>query len=184
MGFFFAMQMQHIPTTMDRAVVRAKAKGMVHVALGEANEAMASKIEQHAYNWAIDHGRRHGYPLVWELRQLRHIYTTKIVNICQCLKRHPDVRERILTKKIKLHTLVFGKPWEIKPEVWETAFEAAARRQLKSELRNAQSFDGLLTCSKCKSKHVAYCCIQTRAADEPMTVFAECTNCGKRWRTE
>lgn len=39
-----------------------------------------------------------------------------------------------------------------------------------------------MTCGKCKMSRVAYSQAQTRAADEPMTTFCECTNCGHRWK--
>lgn len=39
-----------------------------------------------------------------------------------------------------------------------------------------------MTCSKCKQSRVAYSQAQTRSADEPMTTFCECTNCGNRWK--
>ena len=41
---------------------------------------------------------------------------------------------------------------------------------------------GEFTCSKCKSTKVTYYQMQTRSADEPMTVFLSCLKCGKRWR--
>jgi len=39
-----------------------------------------------------------------------------------------------------------------------------------------------MTCGKCKMSKVAYTQAQTRAADEPMTTFCECMNCGNRWK--
>lgn len=39
-----------------------------------------------------------------------------------------------------------------------------------------------LTCGNCKQKKVSYTQAQTRSADEPMTTFCECMNCGKRWK--
>ncbi|KAK4550194.1 hypothetical protein LTR36_003161 [Oleoguttula mirabilis] len=39
-----------------------------------------------------------------------------------------------------------------------------------------------MTCGKCRMSRVAYSQAQTRAADEPMTTFCECTNCGHRWK--
>ena len=38
------------------------------------------------------------------------------------------------------------------------------------------------TCGKCKSKKCTYYQLQTRSADEPMTTFVTCLNCGKRWK--
>ena len=40
----------------------------------------------------------------------------------------------------------------------------------------------LLTCSKCKKNNVVYSEMQTRSADEPMTTFAYCQECGHRWK--
>jgi transcription elongation factor S-II len=40
----------------------------------------------------------------------------------------------------------------------------------------------LFTCSRCKSIKTTSTQKQTRSADEPMTVFVLCLNCGKRWR--
>ena len=37
-------------------------------------------------------------------------------------------------------------------------------------------------CPKCKSAKVNNHEKQTRSADEPMTQFFECVNCGNRWR--
>jgi len=42
--------------------------------------------------------------------------------------------------------------------------------------------NGILVCRKCKSRHTEFTQVQTRGADEPMTVFASCNKCGFRWR--
>lgn len=41
--------------------------------------------------------------------------------------------------------------------------------------------EGVLICLKCKSRKILSTSSQTRAADEPMTVFAKCTQCKNRW---
>lgn len=40
----------------------------------------------------------------------------------------------------------------------------------------------LLTCRKCKGNNCSYSEMQTRSADEPMTTFAYCLDCGNRWK--
>lgn len=75
------------------------------------------------------------------------------------------------------------------PELWLVGTDEAKKRDVwlqesyptleKKEEENTQ--DSLLTCGKCKQRKVEYYQKQTRGADEPMTVFCNCTNCGKRW---
>jgi len=40
----------------------------------------------------------------------------------------------------------------------------------------------MFTCSKCKENKTTYFQLQTRSADEPMTTFVTCVNCGNRWK--
>jgi DNA-directed RNA polymerase subunit M/transcription elongation factor TFIIS len=40
---------------------------------------------------------------------------------------------------------------------------------------------GFLVCRNCRSTHVDVDQMQTRSADEPMTLFALCLECGNRW---
>uniref|UniRef100_A0A1L8DH18 Transcription elongation factor n=1 Tax=Nyssomyia neivai TaxID=330878 RepID=A0A1L8DH18_9DIPT len=40
----------------------------------------------------------------------------------------------------------------------------------------------LLKCGKCKKRNCTYNQIQTRSADEPMTTFVLCNECGHRWK--
>jgi len=49
---------------------------------------------------------------------------------------------------------------------------------IKGDLLNASLF----TCNRCKSTKTTSTQKQTRSADEPMTVFVLCENCGKRWK--
>ena len=49
---------------------------------------------------------------------------------------------------------------------------------ISGDLLNASLF----TCGRCKSIKTTSTQKQTRSADEPMTVFVLCLNCGKRWK--
>nr|XP_033812130.1 transcription elongation factor A protein 3 isoform X1 [Geotrypetes seraphini] len=74
--------------------------------------------------------------------------------------------------------------------------EEMASDELK-ELRNAMTLEAirehqmaktggtqtdLFQCSKCKKKNCSYNQVQTRSADEPMTTFVLCNECGNRWK--
>ena len=42
--------------------------------------------------------------------------------------------------------------------------------------------DGIFKCRKCQSYKTTYYQLQTRSADEPMTTFITCLECGKKWK--
>jgi len=76
------------------------------------------------------------------------------------------------------------------PQTWLVSTEYHRQRQtwvkeaLPSQERLQQHSStkrSLLRCGKCKKNQVDYYEMQTRGADEPMTVFAHCLHCGKRW---
>lgn len=45
-----------------------------------------------------------------------------------------------------------------------------------------QAETDMFKCGKCKSRKCRYRQMQTRSADEPMTTFVTCSNCGNRWK--
>ena len=65
---------------------------------------------------------------------------------------------------------------------WRTQNQKSIRksREVLEERDNSTS-DEFIKCFKCKSNSVDTEQKQTRSADEPMTIFCECKNCGSRW---
>jgi len=49
-------------------------------------------------------------------------------------------------------------------------------------LNMSQSMTEEFKCGKCKMRKCKYSQAQTRGADEPMTTFVTCLNCGNRWK--
>ncbi|KZZ88391.1 transcription elongation factor S-II [Ascosphaera apis ARSEF 7405] len=48
--------------------------------------------------------------------------------------------------------------------------------------KQERSISSSLQCGKCGQRKVTYTEAQTRSADEPMTLFCTCMNCGKTWK--
>lgn len=59
------------------------------------------------------------------------------------------------------------------------AQQAQEKRQLEG---NRAMATDRFTCTRCWKKECTYYEMQTRSADEPMTIFITCLNCGKHWR--
>ena len=109
-------------------------------------------------------------------------YVRRFMNIVQVLKDHTStdgLAYKILMKQTgygfkSLEKMtgneLFCKKWE------------KYSTQTSSEEKQEVPDTGFFKCGRCKSKKTTYFEMQTRSADEPMTCFITCHNCGKSWR--
>jgi len=149
-------------------------------------EANASALETRAYNWSI--GRSEALELVptWSCVRFRSIYLQKILSLTFNLTnpKNPTLWKRLTDRQISYSWLVEALPYDLFPELWTPVMEEVAMKRLRREttvdLQTAP--DGAFTCRKCRSKKTHYYQLQTRSADEPMTTFVSCLQCGNRWK--
>ena len=113
-------------------------------------------------------------------------YKTKMRSLYQNLKNksNPQLRRRVLSSEISPKRFVTMTHEELK-SAERRAEDARLEKENMNQAMVAQvekSISASLTCGKCRQKKVSYSQAQTRSADEPMTTFCECTNCGNRWK--
>jgi len=113
-------------------------------------------------------------------------YRTKIRSLFQNLKNksNPQLRIRVLSNEVTPDVFVRmshdqlksaerrEEDRKIEKENMDKAMVAQAERSISTSLQ----------CSKCGQRKVTYTEAQTRSADEPMTLFCTCLNCGKSWK--
>ncbi|ODV98306.1 hypothetical protein PACTADRAFT_53676 [Pachysolen tannophilus NRRL Y-2460] len=99
-------------------------------------------------------------------------------------KKNPELRLNILKNEIKPHELVKMKPEEMAPESLKKEIEKIHKQNLfdAQGAVEKRAISSSFTCGKCKQKKVSYYQLQTRSADEPLTTFCTCENCGNRWK--
>ena len=74
------------------------------------------------------------------------------------------------------------KPQYTFPENWKQLLDEKNKREKMLYEVCKETVSSMFTCGRCKKKECTYYQLQTRSADEPMTTFVTCTNCGKRWK--
>uniref|UniRef100_A0A8D0GSY6 Transcription elongation factor A3 n=1 Tax=Sphenodon punctatus TaxID=8508 RepID=A0A8D0GSY6_SPHPU len=158
-------------------LVRDKCVEMISAALkmdddykefGVDCDKMAAEIEDHIL-WSTD-------------MKYRNRVRSRISNLKD--PKNPNLRRNVLCGGISASLIA------------RMTAEEMASDELK-ELRNAMTLEAirehqmaktsgtvtdLFQCSKCKKKNCSYNQVQTRSADEPMTTFVLCNECGNRWK--
>ncbi|KAM0516305.1 hypothetical protein ACHAPE_005452 [Trichoderma viride] len=113
-------------------------------------------------------------------------YKKKIRSLFTNLKNksNRDLGKRVMTGDISPERFVNMSDEELKSEDQrKMEIELEKENMKKAQVPMAEkSISDSLECGKCKKKKVSYTQAQTRSADEPMTTFCECMNCGNRWK--
>ncbi len=98
----------------------------------------------------------------------------------------PINNHRLLTRlkegELKLTDLPFMSSYEMYPENWKELADRQMLREQKLLEGNKGAATDRFKCNRCGKRECSYYEMQTRSADEPMTIFINCLNCGKRWR--
>lgn len=83
--------------------------------------------------------------------------------------------------EMSMEQLVKKNAYELYPENWQSLIDQQVKReQIQLEGDRSRATDRF-QCNRCGKRETTYYELQTRSADEPMTIFINCLPCGKRW---
>lgn len=171
---------------MEDKLAATRAKVVSRFARVLEDDTLAKRLEICLWNWTVTTCARDHIALYWDNPRVRYRYTTRALGLEFNLKnpRNPELRRRVRAKELSVKAFAHMTPQQMWPENWEAVYQKVAMRQLRREadVDASAAPDGAYTCSKCKSKKTVYTSIQIRSADEPMTNFVRCLNCGKSWK--
>jgi len=130
---------------------------------------------------AVEHAAYNAYQ-----PETSEAYKAKMRSLYQNLKNksNPGLRVRVLASEISPDRFVKMSHEELKSKERRMEDERLQKENMDKAMvaQVEKSISASLTCGKCGQKMVSYTQAQTRSADEPMTTFCECNNCGHRWK--
>ena len=141
----------------------------------------AANLEKGIHNWALKEATNRKVVKKWDNPFFVQIYLDHLRSIYINLKNDKLI-EQVVSGEIKSHTIAFMTHHEMQPERWAEMIRLKSIRDKSKFEVNLEACTDTFTCRKCKSKKCSYYQMQTRSADEPMTTFVSCLECGCRWK--
>jgi transcription elongation factor S-II len=142
----------------------------------------AINIEKGVYNYSIRKATEKNVVKKWENIYFTMIYIDRLRSVWINLK-NPSLLERLHNKELKAHEIGYMSHQDMIPSKWEELLRNKKERDENKYSPQLVGNTDNYTCRKCKSKNCSYYQLQTRSADEPMTNYFQCLNCGNRWKT-
>ncbi len=150
-------------------------------------EPLIQELEREIYTAALEEAKKKHIFAHWDNKLFEEIYIQRQRRLFSNL--HPSspvnnihLLERVKRQEITMAELARFSDIELFPTNWAKLQEQQQVREHKWLEGNTSMKSDKFVCSRCHKRECSYYELQTRSADEPMTVFITCLNCNKKWR--
>lgn len=147
----------------------------------------AEDIEKGIYNKSIEKSTQKNVVKKWESIVFRDLYKNIAIQVYSNLNSESYIKnerlfKRLISKEFKPYEIATMNHQYSFPEKWKELLDEKTKRdrylyEINKEMASTQH-----TCGRCHKNQTTYYQLQTRSADEPMTTFVTCLNCGNRWK--
>ncbi len=154
---------------------------------GYLDQTECQQLERCVFTSAIRTANQRHIGRTWAHLPFVEIYETAAKHIAANFHPKSYVGNVELFERYKQGNLRFSEiaemdVYQLFEGRWHDSFQAQQMREKRQlEGNKAMATDRFL-CSRCHKRECTYYEMQTRSADEPMTIFITCLNCGKHWR--
>ena len=147
----------------------------------------AKDLEIGVYNATIDTARRLPFAASWACPLFHEAYRAKARSVFANLRGSGQVvnvqlRQRLDAGEFAPHDVAHMTADQLFPEAWSGILEREMIKATAAYECSTQSMTDVYVCGKCKKNRCTFYELQTRSADEPITTFVRCLNCGNRWK--
>lgn len=140
------------------------------------NKKTVKSLERGLYNFSIEYINKN--KISQDL--FSAIYNDKLNSILMIIRdEQKSLLQKIIDGSIKASNVAYLDPTDMDPENFDPIVKTLKFREDKA--KNIATTN-MFTCGKCKEKRCTVRQMQTRSADEPMTVFVTCQVCAHTFK--
>lgn len=165
----------------DPVKMRAKVVNTIQTLLPDLEVSLCRNMERSIYNYSIDKGDEYKIIKRWENPFFVQIYIDKFKMVYFLLKSE-EIIKKIMDQEILPRDIAYKTNRELFPEKWNALLESKKIRLENKYFPKIEASTDNFECRRCKKNRCTYYQAQTRSADEPMTTFVTCLECGNRWK--
>ena len=154
---------------------------------GILNKEKSINLEDAIYNYSLDIAKNRKIKETFTNINFKKIYINKSRSILSNIKKdsyinNTNLVNKIIKGKINVSELPYMSNQELFPEHWKKIMDEKYKRDKMMYEEKEEAMTNEFKCARCKSRECTYYELQTRSADESMTTFITCLNCGNRWK--
>jgi DNA-directed RNA polymerase subunit M/transcription elongation factor TFIIS len=179
-------------TALGAGIAAAPHRCKMTAALGDlfkgiCNEEEVQRLERCIYNASIRHAIQRHVGRTWSHKPFGELYRMVAKTIAANFHPSSYVKNMELFERWRAGQTTFEDicgmdSYQMFEGRWRDNFVAQQAQEKRQLEGNRAMATDRFTCTRCWKKECTYYEMQTRSADEPMTIFITCLNCGKHWR--
>jgi transcription elongation factor S-II len=145
-------------------------------------KTLSGNIEKGIYNHAVKESTIRKVIKKWNNRYFVQLYCDRFKTVFINLKTTPVLANKLIGGEILPSAFASMTHQEMRPEQWNDLISIKIKRDESKYVNRVEASTDIYQCRKCRSRKCTYYSAQIRSADEPMTVFISCLDCGQNWK--
>ena len=185
---FFALSELETDASADvENPIRESIRSVIVLKLSMLSSSDQINLEKGIFRSTLEACRMHHCWRRWENPEFQAQYQVIARRTITNLDPTSDVKNTyllaaVLSKSIAIQEVPFLPMTELFPAKWKAMVEHQVKQEIRALEGDKDMASNMFKCKACGKSQTTYYELQTRSADEPMTIFIRCIPCGKQWR--
>jgi len=186
-AFFALSEMEHATHADAENPLRDRIRAVIALKLSTLPTLDQSALETGIFRSTMETCRMNDCWRRWENPEFQAHYEVIAIRTITNLDptsyvKNTELLGSVLSKTISIEEVPFLPMTELFPEKWKAMVEHQVKQEKQTLEGDKDMATDMFKCTRCGKRQCTYYELQTRSADEPMTIFIRCISCGKQWR--